>query len=204
MKQRNITLKPTVTHFGPLTGTPTEMLQLNEEELEALYLADFQGYYQEDSAQKLGVSRPTFAKIIKRARKKVTEMLMYGKGIELTSKLEEFVVIYPTDDRITVSPYFLVAKLFAFAEIKNGSIYSISYLSNPVYDQLNAKGIPIVDDESASGMAAGRLIPPLFKKGNLLVTQSLGEGMQRNLEGIGLNIEFTNASHIDTVLQSLL
>ena len=52
-------------------------------------------------------------------------------------------------------------------------------------------------------MAAGRIIPPLLKKGNILVVKSLGEGIKRNIEGIGLNIEYTELTDIDTVLESL-
>lgn len=177
---------------------------MSDDELEALYLADFRGLYQEECAKQLGVSRPTFAKIIKSARKKVTEMLMYGKGIELLQEKRNFVLVYPTNDRVTIHPYFLTAKLFAFAKIEEDSIVSISYIDNPVYQALHAKGITIVDDDSAKGMAAGRIIPPLLKKGNMLVVKSLGEGMKRNIEGIGLNIEYSDLSDIDTVLESLI
>ncbi|HHH37108.1 MAG TPA: DUF134 domain-containing protein [Epsilonproteobacteria bacterium] len=203
MKQKNITLKPTVLEFGPLTQPPKELLQLSPEELESLYLADFQGLYQEECAKQLGVSRPTFVKLLKSGRKKMIEMLMYGKGVSLTPNLQEFILIYPTDDRVTISPHFLVAKRFAFALIRENTIESIRYLYNPIYQTLTEDGIEIINDESAKGMAAGRVIPPLLKEGNLLVVRSLGEGMQRNLAGTGLNIEFTETTDIDKVLESL-
>ncbi|MFT7879578.1 MAG: DUF134 domain-containing protein [Sulfurimonas sp.] len=203
MKNRNITFRPKSLLFGPLTHKPKEMILMSDDELEALYLADFKGLYQEECAKQLGVSRPTFAKIIKSARKKVTEMLMYGKGIELLQEKRNFVLVYPTNDRVTIHPYFLTAKYFAFAKIEEDSIVSISYIDNPIYQALQAKGISIVDDDSAKGMAAGRIIPPLLKKGNMLVVKSLGDGMKRNIEGIGLNIEYTDHSDIDTVLESL-
>ena len=203
-KKRNISLKPTCFSYGPLTQKPKEVMQMSEDELEALYLADFRGLYQEDCARELGVSRPTFAKIIKSARKKATEMLMYGKGIELVQEKRSFVLVFPTDDRISIHPYFLTAKFFAFAAIEDDAIVSISYTSNPVYDALAAQGTAIVDDESAKGMAAGRIIPPLLKKAHMLVVRSLGEGMRRNIEGLGLNIEQTDLTDIDTVLEKLL
>jgi hypothetical protein len=37
----------------------------------------------------------------------------------------------------------------------------------------------------------------------MLVVKSLGDGMRRNLEGIGLNIEFTELTDINSVLESL-
>ena len=203
MKNRNITLKPKSLLFGPLTHEPKEMIQMSDDELESLYLADFKGLYQEDCAKELGVSRPTFSKIIKSARKKVTEMLMYGKGIELVQEKRNYILVYPTNDRVTIHPYFITAKLFAFAKVEEESIVSISYIDNPIYQELQAKGIEIMDDDSAQGMAAGRIIPPLLKKGNMLVVKNLGEGMQRNIEGMGLNVEYTDLSDIDSVLESL-
>jgi len=203
MKNRNITLRPKSLLFGPLTHKPKEMLPMSDDELESLYLADFQGLYQEECARQLGVSRPTFSKIIKSARKKVAEMLMYGKGIELVQEKSNYVLVYPTNDRITIHPYFITAKLFAFAKIEGASIVSIRYIDNPIYQELHTKGVEITDDNSAQGMAAGRIIPPLLKKGNMLVVKSLGEGMKRNIEGMGINIEYTDLSDIDSVLESL-
>ena len=55
-KKRIITFKPTCFSFGPLTQAPKETMQLRDDELEALYLADFKALYHEDCAQSLGVS----------------------------------------------------------------------------------------------------------------------------------------------------
>lgn len=203
MKNRNITFKPKHLLFGPLTHKPKEMIQMSDDELESLYLADFKGLYQEECAKQLGVSRPTFAKLIKNARRKVTEMLMYGKGIELIQEKKNYTLIYPTNDRVNIHPYFLTAKFFAFAQIEDDKIVSITYQDNPIYISLVDKGIEIVNDESAKGMAAGRIIPPLLKKGNMLIVKNLGDGMRRNLEGIGLNIEFTDLTDIDVIVDSL-
>jgi predicted DNA-binding protein (UPF0251 family)/predicted Fe-Mo cluster-binding NifX family protein len=203
-RKRNITFKPTCFSYGPLTKTATETLVVSEDELEALYLADFKGLYQEDCARELGVSRPTFSKLLKSARKKTAEMLMYAKGIELVQRQESFVLVYPTNDRITVHPYFITAKFYAFAKIEEKTIASISYMLNPIYEELEAQGKSIVDDDSAKGMAAGRIIPPLLKEAQVLVVRSLGDGMRRNIEGLGLNIEYTKETDIDAVLEGLL
>lgn len=203
MKKRNITFKAKYFLFGPLSEEPKEMISMSDDELESLYLADFKGLYQEECAKQLGVSRPTFAKLIKRARKKMVEMLMYGKGIELLQEKRDFTLIYPTNDRITIDPYFLTAKFFAFAQIGEGKITSIGYVDNPIYKALEEKATVITNDESAKGMAASRLIPPLLKNGNMVVVKELGEGMKRNLEGMGLTVEFTHLTDIDSVLASL-
>ena len=47
--------------------------------LEALRLADLEGLYQEAAAEHMGVSRPTFARILARAHAAVAEALVVGK-----------------------------------------------------------------------------------------------------------------------------
>lgn len=203
-KKRNITFKPTYFSFGPLNQPPKETIPLRDDELEALYLADFKVLYHEDCAHSMGVSRPTFAKLIKQARKKMVEMVMYGKGIELIREPHNFTLVFPTDDRISVHPYFLVAKLFAFAKVEEGIISSITYKENPIYKELLQSGKEILNDESAKGLAAGRIIPPLLEDANILVTRALGDGIRRNIEGMGISIELTEISVLDTVVLELL
>lgn len=202
-KKRNITFKPTCFSYGPLTQPPKETIPLRDDELEALYLADFKVLYHEDCAQSLGVSRPTFAKLIKQARKKMVEMVMYGKGIELIREPHNFTLAFPTDDRISVHPYFLVAKLFAFVNVEEGVISSIAYKENPIYRDLLLSGKEIVDDESAKGMAAGRIIPPLLEDATVLVARSMGDGIRRNIEGMGITIELMEVSNLDKIIEEL-
>lgn len=203
-KKRTITFKPTCFSFGPLTQEPKETMHLRDDELEALYLADFKALYHEDCAQSLGVSRPTFAKLIKQARKKMVEMVMYGKAIELLREPHNFTVVFPTDDRISVHPYFLVAKLFAFAKVEEGIISSITYKENPIYKELLQSKKEILNDESAKGLAAGRIIPSLLEDATVLVARTLGDGIRRNIEGMGISIELTPTSDLDAIVAELV
>ena len=203
MKKRSITFKPTCFSFGPLTQIPKETITMREDELEALYLADFKALYHEDCAQSLGVSRPTFAKLIKQARKKMVEMVMYGKEIALTHEPHDFILVFPTDDRITVHPYFLVAKFFAFAKVEEGIVSSITYKENPIYKELLHNKKEIIDDESAKGLAAGRIIPPLLEDATILVVRTLGDGLRRNIEGIGVSIKVTQIENLDLIIEEL-
>lgn len=61
----------------PVWETPSVTIGLDG--LEALRLADLEGLYQEAAAEQMGVSRPTFARILTRARATVTEALVEGK-----------------------------------------------------------------------------------------------------------------------------
>ena len=65
-------------------GIPLRELEkecLSVEELEALKLADIEGLYQEDAAERMEVSRPTFQRVLKSARGKVARCLVEGKAL---------------------------------------------------------------------------------------------------------------------------
>lgn len=60
-----------------------EEVGLEADELEALRLADLEELYQNDAADKMGVSRQTFGNILKRARRKISDALVSGKAIRM-------------------------------------------------------------------------------------------------------------------------
>jgi len=61
----------------PAFDLPVVTLQIDE--LEALRLADLDGLYQEAAAEQMQVSRPTFARILARARAAVVDALVNEK-----------------------------------------------------------------------------------------------------------------------------
>ena len=60
-------------------ATELEIETLRADELEALRLADLEGLYQEAAAERMGISRPTFARILDRARSIVARALVEEK-----------------------------------------------------------------------------------------------------------------------------
>ena len=83
--QRRVGFVPGVTYFKP-AGIPLTELEeviVTLDELEALRLADLHGLYQEQAAEQMKISRPTFARIVEAARKKVAEALIHGKALRL-------------------------------------------------------------------------------------------------------------------------
>jgi predicted DNA-binding protein (UPF0251 family) len=80
---RSVGEYPKVTCFLPEGVAPArlENVVLSVDEVESLRLADFEGLYQADAAEKMKVSRQTFGRIIKSARRKVAEALVSGKTI---------------------------------------------------------------------------------------------------------------------------
>lgn len=84
-KSRTVSQTPSVTYFKP-RGVPTRLLEtvsLGLDELEALRLADLEGLYQEQAAQQMEISRPTFGRLVEQARRKVADALFHGKALAL-------------------------------------------------------------------------------------------------------------------------
>ncbi len=82
---RQVGLMPGSDYFKP-RGIPLSMLEevtLTVDEFEAIRLADLDGLYQEQAAEKMRVSRPTFGRIIEAAHKKVAEALVKGKALKI-------------------------------------------------------------------------------------------------------------------------
>ena len=80
---RRVSGEPAASGFKPL-GIPMaelETLTLGLDELEAIRLADVEGLYQEEAAHRMGVSRPTYARILINGRSKVGRALVEGKAL---------------------------------------------------------------------------------------------------------------------------
>jgi len=60
-----------------------EGVYLSIDEFEALRLADLKGLYQQEAARQMRVSRPTFARIVSAAHKKVADALVNIKAIRI-------------------------------------------------------------------------------------------------------------------------
>jgi predicted DNA-binding protein (UPF0251 family) len=60
-----------------------EEVVLTVDECEAIRLADLEGLYQEQAAEKMKVSRQTFGRIIESAHRKVAEALVKGKALKI-------------------------------------------------------------------------------------------------------------------------
>jgi predicted DNA-binding protein (UPF0251 family) len=63
--------------------TEIERVSLLEDEMEALRLADFEGLYQQECADKMGISRTTFSRLIESARKKIADALINTKAMHI-------------------------------------------------------------------------------------------------------------------------
>ncbi len=60
-----------------------EEVVMSLDEFEAMRLADLDGLYQEQAAEKMKVSRPTFSRIIDAAHQKLADAIVHGKALRI-------------------------------------------------------------------------------------------------------------------------
>jgi len=72
---------PVFTEFKPIgvKAMTLDLVKLSLDELEAIRLADFMGLSQEEAAEEMEISRPTFTRLIEEARKKMADFILNGK-----------------------------------------------------------------------------------------------------------------------------
>jgi predicted DNA-binding protein (UPF0251 family) len=82
-RRRCIDFAPTHTCFKPCRtrGRHQETLELKADEFEALRLMDDEGLYQQAAADRMGISRPSLARTLAEARRKVIDALLHGKRL---------------------------------------------------------------------------------------------------------------------------
>ena len=84
-KFRRICCNPETTYFKP-RGIPIcrlEEVSLSLDEVEALRLADAEGLYHDQAALRMRISRATFGRILRGARRKVASTILQGKALRI-------------------------------------------------------------------------------------------------------------------------
>lgn len=80
--------RPNSSYFKP---AGIRMIELEETvvslpEFEAVRLVDFQEIEQGEACKKMQISQPTLSRILKSARKKISDALINGKAIKIESR----------------------------------------------------------------------------------------------------------------------
>jgi predicted DNA-binding protein (UPF0251 family) len=91
-RKRWIEQPPNVTFFKP-GGVPRRMLKtitLAVDEYEAVRLADYQGLDHLQAAEKMAISRPTFTRLIDKARQKIAMAIVEGMELVVEGGNIEF------------------------------------------------------------------------------------------------------------------
>ena len=82
---RRVGSMPESNYFKPrgILLSALEEVVLTVDEFEAVRLADLEGLYQEQAAERMNISRQTFGRIIESAHKKMAEALVKGKALKI-------------------------------------------------------------------------------------------------------------------------
>lgn len=82
-RRRRVGFQPDFKYFGPGKGGSANEVVLKVEEFEAVRLKDFKGLDQNEAAEKMGISQPTFYRTLLSARKKIADALVNGKALRI-------------------------------------------------------------------------------------------------------------------------
>lgn len=170
---RSCSFKPEFTLFVPAAKEPEGSMSLNSDEIEALFLMDFQSLYQEDAAKEMSVSRPTFSRILKSARKKLTTALICGHEIKLLDQKDTFIVAFSSSDKEDFSTLSNSGSHIVLVHLENQAVQNISYLKNPLASGNNKPSV---------------ILPSLLKEHsvNYWISPHIGEGLKNSLLSKGI------------------
>jgi len=87
-KSRNIDADYSKVCFKPcgVRNSALEIVIIYEDEMEAIRLADHESMYQQECADKLGISRTTFSRLIESARSKIADALINQKALNIEKR----------------------------------------------------------------------------------------------------------------------
>jgi len=170
--KRNLQFKPRCIRFTTACEN-NNTIQLLHEEMEALYLMDAKELYQADAAKEMGVSRPTFARIIKHARQKVTMMLITGASLEIIDEKEDIMVMVPSYETDTIVQSKPNAPFLVIYHIENKKVLQRGIMENPVYK---------------TDARPGQVLPQICSKEgiNYFVAEEIGIGLKNALLSKGV------------------
>jgi len=82
---RRISGQPNIVYFKPsgVSIADLEELTLTIDEFEAIHLKDLDEKDQEECAKLMGISQPTFHRLILSARKKIADAIVNGKAVKI-------------------------------------------------------------------------------------------------------------------------
>lgn len=176
--QRNLSYKPLCKHFVPKCKNTKTKTTLLGEEIEALYLMDILNLYQEEASKKMNVSRPTFARILKSARQKLTLALVSGGEIILQDLKDDVIVAVCTDENGSFKDTKVTDKYIQYYKLTKTNITKIKRVLNPLFN---------------SSQKPPHILPKIFSKEevNIFICSKVGEGLKNSLifKGIGVMIK---------------
>lgn len=170
--KRVLHFEPIYKKFEPVDIENTGITKLLHEEIEAIYLMDIVCLYQEDAAKSMEVSRPTFTRILKNARRKLTRGIVCGHAIEIqNSKQEYFIAVTTSDDMF--SSIALDEQYIHIYHIKENTFNFLEQIDNPLH-QKNLKPAIVLPNYLVE------------KNINCFISSKIGEGLKNSCIAKGI------------------
>lgn len=172
--QRKLNFKPIVKSFIPEKEAYNGITSLLHEEIEAIYLMDVQGLYQEEAAKCMEVSRPTFTRILKNARQKLAVGIISGNKIEFQDNSKNFIIAICCDEEHQFKNILPDAKYISIYKKTDNEINLIKTISNPTFEKKQKPAIAL---------------PNLLQEHNVnsFISIKIGEGLKSTLLMKGIN-----------------
>lgn len=179
--KREYSFKPIYKEFAPTNCTDCTPIILNHDEIEAIFLMDAQNMYQDDAAKKMGVSRPTFSKIIKSARFKVATALVSCKKIVINDEKESFCAMVCSSSQESFESINPNERYIALITIHKDKSYEVKYIDNPVFTKNSKPGMELPNIAARnevnffiSNKAGAGLVNSLLSKGIFTIDKKAG------------------------------
>ncbi len=166
--KRNLEFRPIVKRFSPTNQDPKGSIKLLHEEMEAIYLSDVLVLYQEEAAQKMRVSRPTYRRILTSARAKVAQALVSGFLLEIENLKEEYRVAVCKERLDSYESITSFGRYIDIFQIHQGKAELIKNITID-YEEIPYK--------------PALILPKIFAQEsvNCLITSTIGEGLRSAL-----------------------
>ncbi|GAW28723.1 MULTISPECIES: DUF134 domain-containing protein [unclassified Carboxydocella] len=171
---RHIRALPWARYYKP-AGVPSSHLhdiELTFEELEAIRLKDYLDLEQEECAQTMGVSRPTFHRLLKQARQKIAHALLMGHGILIHGGGRYTMKIAIPTENGQVNPHFGRSRQFTIVTVEDNQIVNKALVDTASYQHQHGRLAELLQSEGVS----------------VALARGIGQGAMSHLQSAGINV----------------
>ncbi|MAD42414.1 MAG: hypothetical protein CL623_08495 [Arcobacter sp.] len=173
--KRNLVFKPAFKDYIPENKSYNGITHLLDEEMEAIYLMDILDLYQEKAAESMKVSRPTFTRILKNARQKLTRAIVYGNKISIEDANTPYIVAICSASKDNFESILSTDQYISIYKIEDNEVTLIKSIESDVYVKASKPAI---------------VLPQIFLdfNVNIFLSTKIGEGLKNSLLAKGIQV----------------
>ncbi len=173
--KRNLVFKPAFKDYIPENKSYNGITHLLDEEMEAIYLMDILDLYQEKAAESMKVSRPTFTRILKNARQKLTRAIVYGNKISIEDANTPYIVAICSASKDNFESMLSTDQYISIYKIEDNEVTLIKSIESDVYVKASKPAI---------------VLPQIFLdfNVNIFLSTKIGEGLKNSLLAKGIQV----------------